>query len=479
VLAGLNTQAHFTLASHSTQQGFTCQFYAANSFIEEFAMQKPFLYKSLGILALILLMSLALGYVNDLILERQSRQANVESNIAKSSTEAQTFTGPILVIPYTEHYTETVGRDKDSKIVERKDEGHLYLLPSTLTVTGDFAHNYKQRGIFKALMYRFNGDIAGGFNLNQIKVQAQHTNGSIRFGEASLAIGLSDTRGIDGQPVLHWGTQTLGLKQGTQLPLLGAGIHADLGHLQPEQGLVSFKLNLHLRGMQQFNLIPLADKNSVRLHSSWQHPHFDGNFLPDANSQRISDKGFDAQWEVSSLASNIQERLLSSLNRTSANLPLEAITVGFVEPVNIYSLSDRATKYGLLFIGLTFAGFFIFEVMKQLRIHPAQYTLVGLAMAIFYLLLISLAEHIGFSYAYLIASAACIGLIGYYLVSILQNRRYGIVFSCKLSLLYGTLYGILISEDNALLMGSLLVFSLLTFTMIVTRKVNWYALSHP
>jgi len=441
-------------------------------------MQKPFLYKSLGILALILLMSLALGYVNDLILERQTRQADVESNIAKSSTESQTVTGPILVVPYTEHYTETVGRDKEIKTVERKDEKYLYLLPNALAVTGDFSHNYKQRGIFKALMYRFNGDIVGNFNLNQIKVQAQHANGSIRFGQAMLSIGLSDTRGIDGQPVLHWGTQTLRLKQGTQLPLLGAGIHSDLGNLQPEQGLVSFKLNLHLRGMQQFNLIPLADKNIVRLHSSWQHPHFDGNFLPDASSQHISDKGFDAQWEVSSLASNTQERLLSSLNRTATNLPLEAISVGFVEPVNIYSLSDRATKYGLLFIGLTFAGFFIFEVMKQLRIHPAQYTLVGLAMAIFYLLLVSLAEHIGFSYAYLIASVACISLIGYYLANIMQNSRYGVVFSLKLGLLYATLYGILISEYNALLMGSLLIFSLLTFTMVVTRKVNWYALSN-
>lgn len=441
-------------------------------------MQKPFLYKSLGILALILLMSLALGYVNDLILERQARQAEVESNIAKSSTEAQTLTGPVLVIPYTERYTETIGTDKNIKTVEGKDEKYLYLLPNTLAVTGDFAHNYKQRGIFKALMYRFNGDIVGSFNLNQIKVQAQHANGSIRFGQAMLSIGLSDTRGIDGQPVLHWGAQTLSLKQGTQLPLLGAGIHSELGNLQAEQGLVSFKLNLHLRGMQQFNLIPLADKNNVRLHSRWQHPHFDGHFLPDASSQHISDKGFDAQWEVSSLASNIQERLLSSLNHTSANLPLDAISVGFVEPVNIYSLSNRATKYGLLFIGLTFAGFFIFEVMKQLRIHPAQYTLVGLAMAVFYLLLVSLAEHIGFSYAYLIASTACISLIGYYLANIMQNRRYGMVFSLKLGLLYATLYGILISEDNALLMGSLLIFSLLTFTMVVTRKVNWYALGN-
>ncbi|WP_029147471.1 cell envelope integrity protein CreD [Methylophilus sp. 5] len=441
-------------------------------------MQKPLLYKSLGILALILLMSLALGYVNDLIIERQARQASVENNIAQSSTTEQTLTGPILMIPYTEHYTETIGSGKDSRTIERKEEGRVYLLPNTLDLAGDFAHHYKQRGIFKALMYRFNGDIAGTFNLDQIKVQTRHQNGNIHYGQTTLAIGLSDTRGIDGQPVLQWGNQTLPLKQGTQLSLLDKGIHADLGSIKPEQASVPFKLNLHLRGMQAFNMTPLADKNTVRLHSAWQHPHFDGHFLPEAASQRISNKGFEAQWEVSSLASNIQQKLITNLNRPSGSLALETISVGFVEPINIYSLSDRATKYGLLFIGLTFAGFFIFEVMKQLRIHPAQYTLVGLAMAIFYLLLISLAEHIGFAYAYLIASMACISLIGYYLTNVMQNIRYGMVFSIKLSLLYATLYAILVSEDNALLMGSLLIFSLLVFTMVITRKVDWYALSN-
>lgn len=441
-------------------------------------MQKTLLYKSLGILGLILLMSFAIGYVNDLIIERQQRQASVESDIARSSTTAQTLTGPILVIPYTEHYTETEGYSNDLKVVERKDEKHLYLLPGSLELSGGFAHNYKQRGIFKALMYRFSGDLSGTFNLDQIKAEPQHKDGKIIFGHPILAIGISDTRGIDGQPQLNWDGQKIALKQGSQLPLFDTGIHAELAGFRPEQHAIAFKLNMHIRGMQQFNVIPLAEKNTVQLHSSWQHPHFDGNFLPDAASQKIDQQGFQAKWEVSSLSSNIQQKLLAKLDQRSADIALETISVGFIEPINIYSLSDRATKYGLLFIGLTFAGFFIFEMLKQLRIHPAQYTMVGLAMAVFYLLLISLAEHIGFAYAYLIASAGCIGLIGYYLANVMKNARFGAVFSLKLGMLYATLYGILIFEDNALLMGSILIFSLLAFTMIVTRKVDWYALSH-
>ncbi|MGP1716925.1 MAG: cell envelope integrity protein CreD [Methylophilus sp.] len=439
-------------------------------------MQKPLLYKSLGMLGLILLMSLAIGYVNDLIIERQARQVAVESDIAQSSTAAQTLTGPILIIPYAEHYSETRGSGDSQTLVEYKDEKRLYLLPSTLDIAGGFTHNVKQRGIFKALMYRFNGDVSGSFNLDQIKLEPQHKNGKLIMGRPVLSIGLSDTRGIDGQPVLNWDGQKIALKQGSQLPLSMAGIHADLDSLKPEQHSVAFKLNLHIRGMQQFKVIPVADKNTVQLHSSWQHPHFDGNFLPDAASQKIDQHGFQATWEVSSLSSSVQALLLTQLAHNADALDLAAISVGFVEPINIYSLSDRATKYGLLFIGLTFAGFFIFEILKQLRIHPAQYTLVGLAMAVFYLLLISLAEHIGFAYAYGIASVGCVSLIGYYLANIMKNVRFGVVFSLKLGLLYATLYGILISEDNALLMGSILIFSLLAFTMVVTRKVDWYAL---
>ena len=448
-------------------------------------MQKALLYKSLGILALILLMSVAISYVNGLILERQARQASVESQIAKSSVASQTLTGPIMSLPYTERYTETIGSGKDRRTLERTEHGVFYLLPESLVATGDFQHHYKQLGIFRTLLYQFNGELSGSFDLRKINIQAQHSHGSIEYGPAVLTMGISDTRGIDGQTTLLWNQQSLPLKQGTQLQLFNHGIHASIGNLDLKQAQsqsqsqtqAKFKLNLHLRGMQHFNLIPLADKNKLHFRSTWQHPHFDGHFLPDAATQRISNKGFDATWEVSSLASNIQEKLLTALQQGVGQLDLETVSIGLIEPVNIYSLSDRATKYGLLFIGLTFAGFYLFELMKQLRIHPAQYTLVGLAMALFYLLLISLAEHIGFSYAYLAASTACIGLIAYYLSAVMHSHRNGVLIALNLGLLYGTLYGILISEDNAMLMGSALIFSILAFTMIATRKLDWYSLS--
>ena len=236
---------------------------------------------------------------------------------------------------------------------------------------------------------------------------------------------------------------------------------------------ILFEIKLNLRGMETFSFVPIAENNSITLKSNWQHPHFNGSFLPDAATQKVDANGFSAKWAVSSLSSSNQDNLIRKLNGEST-LSLEPLSIGFVEPINVYSQADRATKYGLLFISLTFAGFFVFETLKQLRIHPAQYTFVGLSMSLFYLLLVSMAEHISFALAYVSASLACVSLLAYYLSYVLKSKTNGIFFACLLTALYGALYAILASEDNALLMGSLLVFGLLAVTMIVTRKIDWY-----
>ena len=155
---------------------------------------------------------------------------------------------------------------------------------------------------------------------------------------------------------------------------------------------------------------------------------------------------------------------------------LDSFSVAFIEPINVYSQADRAVKYGMLFVALTFAAFFLFEVLKSLPIHPVQYTLVGLALALFFLLLVSLSEHINFVHAYLIAGAACITLIGIYLSYALHSWKRGMGFGTALTLLYGVLFGLLQSESNALIMGSILLFAVLSAIMLVTRKVDWYQL---
>lgn len=445
-------------------------------------MNKALILKTLGMLGLILFMSIAVSYVNQLILERKHYQQQVKKDIAKSSAGEQTITGPILAIPYTEEYTDYIDEIspqgiKVKKPVSKRVTSTAYILPERLQLNGQFNNEYKKLGIYKALMYQLSGQIDGNFRIPaKPYIQAKHKDGIVTIRDAYIGIGISDTRGITGKPSFRLGGKGYKFEQGSHIKQLGKGIHAKLGQLMTEQAQqMQFTLDLNLLGMEHFSFTPIAENNNIKLNSDWQHPHFSGSFLP--IQKEISDNGFKGKWSISSLSSSNQSTLNNRLYSKKYQGTLEKLSVGFVEPINVYSQADRATKYGLMFIGLTFVGFFLFEVLKQLRIHPAQYTLVGLSMAMFYLLLVSFAEMIGFASAYLIASTACIVLLGYYLSFVLKSIMHGLTFAGLLTALYGALYGILASEDNALIMGSLLVFGLLAATMVITRKVDWYAIN--
>jgi inner membrane protein len=223
--------------------------------------------------------------------------------------------------------------------------------------------------------------------------------------------------------------------------------------------------------MRSLAFVPIGKTNVVQLRAAWPHPNFGGRFLP--QTKQSDEHGFSARWEVSHLASRNSDLLQRGLKDPSS---LETFDVSFIEPVNIYQQAERAVKYGVLFIALTFAAFFLFEILKDLRIHPLQYGLVGLALAVFFLLLVSLSEHVTFLYAYLAASVSCVLLIGYYLSHVLGGWRRGAAFAVKLALLYGVLYGLLLSEDNALMLGSLLLFVALAAIMVLTRRIDWYRL---
>src|SRR5690606_19776707 len=222
-----------------------------------------------------------------------------------------------------------------------------------------------------------------------------------------------------------------------------------------------------------------------RLASSWRHPKFEGV----SPQHDIDGSGFRARWQVASVASNAQRRYLQDpalavperFRDAAADLAWspqpDGVSVSLVDPVNPYLQADRATKYGLLFVLLTFVGFFMFELVKQLRIHPIQYALVGMALAIFFLLLVALSEHFAFGWSYLAASAACIGLIGFYVAAVLRSRARGLGFAAMLATLYAALYGLLVSEDNALVLGAGLLFVILAVLMVATRKVDWYQVS--
>jgi inner membrane protein len=435
-------------------------------------MNRPLIFKLLAIAFLTLLILIPLGLIHDTVQDRLRYRQEAVASIAASYAGNQTVTGPVLVVPYKIKIDELTGQDGNGKKTysSRIEDREYLFFPKDLQMQGKLLPTERYRGLHKVLVYELQGHFGGRIDY-QLPSAEQLVSDKITLLQPYLAIGISDVRGLIGSPSIKMGTQQLALEQGAGS--FGKGMHAALSptSLTGSDGL-DFSLDLTLAGTESLAVTPVGDNNRIELTSSWPHPQFGGSFLP--RVRNISEKGFHAIWEVSSLASNAQRELRTGRDGKTA---IESLQIQLAEPVNIYSQADRATKYGLLFVLLTFVGFFIFETIKQLPIHPIQYLLVGLGLAIFFLLLVSLSEHIAFWIAYLVASAACIGLLGFYLAQVLRSFRRGLGFGAMLTLLYGTLYGLLISEDNALLLGSLMLFAILAIIMIVTRKIDWYQTS--
>jgi inner membrane protein len=432
-------------------------------------MNRPLLLKLLAIIVLTLLILIPLGLIRDTVQDRQQHRQEAIASIAASYAGNQTITGPVLVVPYKIKIDELVGQDTNGKKTynSRTEDREFRFFPKDLQIQGKLLPGERYRGLHKVHVYELQSHAGGSIDY-QLPSSAQLISDQITLLPPYLAIGVSDVRGLVGSPSIKVGAQALPLEQGAGT--FGKGMHATLLHASLSgDGSLDFSLDMTLAGTETLAITPIADHNRIELTSNWPHPQFGGSFLPRERS--ISDKGFHAIWDVSSLASSAQRELRVGGDGKTA---LESLEIQLAEPVNIYSQADRATKYGLLFVLLTFVGFFIFETIKQLPIHPIQYLLVGLGLAIFFLLLVSLSEHIAFWISYLVASAACIGLLTFYLTQVLHSFLRALGFGAMLTLLYGTLYGLLISEDNALLLGALMLFVILAVIMAVTRKIDWY-----
>jgi inner membrane protein involved in colicin E2 resistance len=221
--------------------------------------------------------------------------------------------------------------------------------------------------------------------------------------------------------------------------------------------------------------VPVGDAGHTReervTQSTWPHPSFGGDFLP--RTRTVSAQGFEAAWSVPSMSTQAQQQFVQQQGE-QRRAP-ESFSVSLDDPVDVYRMTERATKYAMMFIVLTFAAFFVLEMVRRWRIHPMQYLMIGAALVLFFLLLLSISEHLDFVWAYLVASVACIGLLAHYLRHVLGGWTPGLLMSGLLVALYGVLYGILVSEDNALMMGSLLLFGVLAAIMVATRKVDWYS----
>lgn len=440
-------------------------------------MNRSLTLKLGAIALLILLLLIPLLMINGIIDDRQQLRDGVLEDIARSSSYSQQLSGPIMVVPYRKVVRTWKSHAKTGERYQDigEERGRLYFLPERFELDGKVQTELRARGIYQARLFHADNRISGHFAIpEQFGIKEDFVD--YQFYQTFLAVGISDIRGIENALKLELNGQNLDFVPGSQVGWLGEGVHVTLPTLETKQTTeLAFAFDLRLQGTGQLQITPVGKTSKVQLAANWPHPGFIGNYLP--AQREITAEGFTANWQTSFFSTNLEEALSNCLaSERCEEFKSRSFGVSFIEPVDQYLKSDRAIKYALLFIALTFAGFFLFEVLKSMAVHPIQYALVGVALAFFYLLLLSLSEHIGFASAYLLSAGACVVLIGFYVCHVLRSIGHGLSFAGGLAGLYGLLYGLLSAEDYALLMGSLLLFGLLGVFMVLTRKLDWYGI---
>lgn len=415
---------------------------------------------SIGFLILMLLIPKAM--IQGLIYERQSRQDAVIGEISESWGGAQTVTGPVLSIPYTEWKEGTDGKKSSSVRT-------MHFLPQELHIAGDAKHELRKRGIFDAVLYRAGLRLSGKFDavaFRELNVSPEN----IHWAEARLSVGIASMTGIKNVIELDWNGQKRRMEPGTAYPaLIASGVSAGVEVFQETDGY-AFSIPLELNGTAALQFEPVGRVTTASLKSSWPSPSFSGKMLPD--KREISAEGFNAEWQVLDLNRNYPQQWKDKAFQFDGY----SFGMRLIRPVDEYLKNERAAKYAILVIGLTFLIYFFFETLRKFHIHPFQYFLVGLALTVFYLLLLSLSEQIGFNGAYGISAAATIGLISFYSASVLRVQRLTVQLTLLLCAIYGFIFVVLQLEDYALLAGSVGIFIALAAVMYYSRKVDWYNL---
>ncbi|MEM0552467.1 MULTISPECIES: cell envelope integrity protein CreD [Aeromonas] len=429
-------------------------------------VKQIFTHKIFLLLLLSLLLMVPVQSIMELNRERQIYRNQAIQSIMASSSGPQRLMGPVIVQPYTRLMTV----EQDGKRFVRQEQTYRYLLPEQLDVQATMEVTPRKLGIYQAQVYQTRLSLSG-----RLPTAAQLQESTPLAGDDELVAGkpylslvLSDARGINSVPELQLGKQRTPFAPGARLGSTQAGIHAPLDSLPQQDG--TFHLELNLQGMNELEVVPLGRESKLQLAGNWPHPNFIGDFLPASRS--LNQEGFSANWQTSWFATDMENRFNRAMNGGEGVLP--TFSVSLVQPVDHYQLNERAAKYALLFIGLTFISFFMFELLKGLRVHPIQYALVGMGLAIFYLVLLALTEHLGFGWAYLVAALASVLLNGFYLSHVLGGPKQGIGFAALLGLVYAILYSLLQAEEIALLLGALLLFATLALIMLLTRKLDWY-----
>jgi inner membrane protein len=465
-----------------------------------FNRREPFMrawvmVKVAAVLALMLGLAVVLARIGWLVDERQGWQREAVASVQRSSAGAQTLLGPVIQRACTEETDRIVGEGKDRRTETERRGFVLSATPALLSVQGKLRGEARYRGLYEVNGY------GGSFTLDASWPTLAALEPPVRPGSRVACepprawVAVSDPRGLR-KAELRAGTLALAIEPGAGVAAARAGLSARLPQLADAAALanpLALHLTLELSGTESLALVPAAAATEWTLLGDWPHPSFGGRFLP--VQRTVRGDGFDARWAVSALATDAPrawqgDARLCAPGAAPSDSPygearaeaaaqqaacIDTLAVSFIDPVNPLVLSDRAIKYGMLFVVLSFAAVGLTELLAGRRVHPIQYGLVGLALSLFFLLLLSLSEHWPFAAAYTVASAACVAVLAMYARHMLGSVRSGAAFGAGVAALYGLLYVLLMREQSALAIGSVGLFAALAAVMWLTRRIDWYA----
>lgn len=400
-----------------------------------------------GVLILVLLIPTYL--ISDLVTERQQRQQEIINEVSSNWAKDQTLSGPYLYIPV------------------KNAAQHITVLPETINVKGDIIPEDRQRSIYKVLLYKSAINGKGSFSF---KLPKDVDTGGLQLSDAKLCFGISDFKGIEDRIVIKFNNTDYELSPGlptNDIDSNGLSIPVSLSETDLQNN-IAFSYSIKIKGSGRLHFIPAAGNSSFALQSTWPSPSFDGTAIP--NDHDVNDSGFTAKW-IFNKANLPFQTVLHDGNTIKGKVDFG---VSILQPVDDYAKTTRCIKYAIMFIGLTFSLFFIVEILQKKPVHPVQYVLVGLALVIFYSLLLSISEFIHFDLAYLIAAVATVSLISLYAKSHFKTWKIAGLFAAVLGSLYAFNYVLISLEDTALLVGSVALFIVLAIAMYASRKINWY-----
>jgi inner membrane protein len=431
--------------------------------------------KSFLIGLLVLLLLIPTFFIQGLVTERKQRQVDAVTEISSRWAPAQTVTGPVIGIPYTEMVTD----DKNTHEVKR----WAYFLPTRLSIHSRLVPETRYRGIYQAIVYTTELQIKGSYDsiaYGELDIPRE----KLLWNEAALFFDISDVQGLKEDMIVHLknggaaAAGTVGGSAGTSdIEMVPAKFTTDqfksaLGASLPRSlfesnGPIEFSSTVSLKGTGSLLFVPVGRETKVEAASSWSSPSFTGSVLPDIRS--VKDSGFIADWKVLAL----NRKFPQQWKQGAYDLDASAFGVSLIVPVDAYQQTTRSVKYAILLIGLTFMAFFLIEWIYSRPIHSLQYLLVGFALCLFYTLLLSLSEYTGFNTAYGLAAVATIGLIGWYVGSMLRSSRISLFVVFLLAVQYGFVFTLIQLQDYALLMGSIGLFITLALVMYFSRKIKW------